>query len=86
LNFKTTTCGQACPKEAKKHRVMVILRPLIFQNGSTSYRGLFLAGWVASENRSGVGLSVLQPDCSMILNLIIQWENVVIILVERELV
>ena len=35
----------------------------------------FLPGWMVSEKLSGVGLSVLQPDWSMILNLIIQWEN-----------
>jgi hypothetical protein len=43
--------------------------------GQPRTHGPFLPGWMVSEKLSGVGLSVLQPDWSMILNLIIQWEN-----------
>ena len=42
-------------------------------------------GWMVSEKGPGIGWSVLQPDWSMILNIIIQYTGeIIIILAKRE--
>ena len=48
-------------------------------------RAFCLRGWMVSEKGPGIGWSVLQPDWSMILNIIIQHTGeIIIILVKRE--
>ena len=48
-------------------------------------RAFCFRGWMVSEKGPGIGWSVLQPDWSMILNIIIQYTGeIIIILVKRE--
>jgi hypothetical protein len=66
-----------------------VIQPIRLQNSSYMVNLVSMAfcfrGWMVSEKGPGFRWSVLQPDWSMILNVIIQYKvGIIIILVERE--
>ena len=72
---------------------LVPITPWLLQLGDQHYTYMFnlvprafcFRGWMVSEKGPGIGWSVLQPDWSMILNIIIQYTGeIIIILVKRE--